>query len=358
MSKSSFSASRLDLIAKTFYSEAVEKAFTQGVVDPLPPGNISMESRERGGMYARWRRIGPGGKPLAPQYLGPEGGDRHLEAIASYDELSSIARSAKVLRDFGFATEDNLSAVTLAAFHNAGVFSGGGVLVGTRAFRCLANYLGFKVRPVLTTQDIDIARGDRIALALPFPKGGMHEFLKQTGLQFSEVPGLDHRTPATAWKVRGRELKVDLLVPGAYSSKPYQSIEIPELGAYATSLPGLKYLISGSIETISIGKTQLVPVRVPTPGRFLWHKIAVSTMRPAALRSKAEKDLIQAACLAACMIESDSDELYTAVDKMPKWMRNRVENAFPLFVRQFGDSHRDVVELMADCVGISLTDML
>jgi len=64
--------------------------------------------------------------------------------------------------------------------------------------------------------------------------------LKETGLPFNEVPRLKRGEPATSFKVRGRQLKVDLLVPT--NNAPYKAIRIPELGAHATGLPFLAYL--------------------------------------------------------------------------------------------------------------------
>jgi hypothetical protein len=352
MARARFSVEAFDEMTKSVFAQAFERASTQDRIDPLPPGHISIEDRERGGQYAKWRRYGLDGKPLPPEYLGVAGGDAHQAALARLAELEALAASAQTLRRIGFAGEDNKAAVVLASMANAGLFSGGGVLVGTRAFRCLTNHLGFKVAPIVATQDVDLAREERISLATPFPAGGMAEFLRLTGMNFFEVPGLRPGEPATSWSVRGRDLKVDLLVAARGSRAPYSSVKVPELGAHATALSHLDYLLANLVEAMSIGKTQLIPVRVPDPARFCWHKLAVSAMRPVAQTAKIEKDLAQAACLAVCLSVDSMDELLSAARAMSTAMKKKVRSAFPRFARQFGSDYLHVLEAMGQQIGI------
>lgn len=87
-------------------------------------------------------------------------------------------------------------------------------MIGTRAFGSILNHLGYKATLFLGTQDIDIARIRTIKLATSLPDGGFGELLKQTGLRFSPVLGLERPPgPPTFFKVFDRDLKVDLLVP-------------------------------------------------------------------------------------------------------------------------------------------------
>lgn len=352
MAHARFSAVQFDETTKAVFSQAFERASAQALVDPLPPGHISVEEKDRGGSYAKWRRVGPDGKPLPPEYLGVEGGEAHLAALDRLSELRALASAAQTLRKLGYAGEDNHSAVVLAALSNASFFAGGGVLIGTRAFRCLTNHLGFKVVPALATQDIDVAREAKISLATPFPAGGMVEFLRATGLRFSEVPGLGRSEPATSWAVHGKNLTVDLLVPASKTRRPYSTVRVPELGAHATALPFPDYLLAETAMEMSIGKTQLIPVRVPTPARFCWHKLAVAASRPAGLASKAEKDAAQAACLAACLSADYVDDLLAAASALPKPMRTKAQSAFPRFARQFGLEFLPTVEAMGKALGI------
>lgn len=341
MSQGQVSVKPFDRMTVDQFAAAIELALSVEKIDPLPPGHIAFEEKARGGLYARWRRQGADGKPLSPQYLGTPDSEAYRRALAQKEELERIERSAKNLRKLGLAAEDNASAIVLAVLANAGFFRAGGMLVGTRAFRCLTNHLGFAVRPAVATQDVDIARPQAIRLASPLPAGGLPALLQETGLRFVAVPGLGHTEPSTSWRVVGKEIKLDLLVPCSRQYPAYQTVPVPELGAHATALAHMDYLLAESMEAVVIGKSQLVPVRVPMPARFLWHKLAISQLRIATFASKASKDIDQAACLAVCIGQDGIEELLVARDAMPGAMKKLVAKAWPSFVARLGGDQRE-----------------
>src|SRR5262249_46763833 len=135
-----------------------------------------------------------------------------------------MADSTKDLRRVGYYSAGNSTVVTVATLFNAGIFQRGGVLVGTHAFGALLNELGVRCDPLPMTEDIDLARAERIEIAA-LPSGGFLTLLRSSGLAFHEVPQLRLREPSTSFKVRGKKLKVDLLVPT--TGKPYEAIAIP-----------------------------------------------------------------------------------------------------------------------------------
>jgi hypothetical protein len=92
------------------------------------------------------------------------------------------------------------------------------VLIGTHAFGIILNELGVSALPFPRTEDVDVERARRIEIAA-LPEGGLLALLKQTGLPFNEVPQLKRGEPATSFKVHGRQLKVDLLVPASVNVK-------------------------------------------------------------------------------------------------------------------------------------------
>ncbi len=339
MRKQPFSFKRFDQMTKDQFAAAMELGFAQERVDPLPPGHISLENKERGGSYAKWRRQGGNGKPLTPIYLGIEGGEVHQQPQAQIEDLQRIERAAKHLRKLGLAAEDNDAAIVLAALANASYFQAGGVLVGTRAFRCLSNHLGYAMKPVVATQDLDVAQPASIRLAVPLLEEGLHGLLQSTGLKFIEVPALGHATPSSSWRVVGREIKLDLLVAASRQHMPYQTVAIPGLAAHAIALEYLDYLLVDTIDAVAIGKSQLVPVRVPSPARFCWHKLAISQLRPATFSAKSDKDMLQAACLLTVLGEDDLDVLLEAKNAAPPAMLKLVKKAWPAFIRLFGVSH-------------------
>jgi len=205
---------------------------------------------------------------------------------------------------------------------NAGVFGGGGVLVGTHAFGAILNELSVSASPFPMTEDVDVARAERIELAA-LPEGGFLDLLKQTGLPFHEAPTLKRGAPSTSFKVRGSKLKVDLLVPTR--GKPYASIKVPELGAHAMGLPYLEYLLKATISSVLIGRDRIVPVTVPHPGWFCLHKLALFELRAGGDSAKREKDVFQAAVLASALAQDQDFLLAEAIGGMDSKLRSKAK---------------------------------
>lgn len=326
--KSSFILQKHAMPLMAIFAEAVEWAMSQTRVDMQPPGHIALDHRERGTRYAVWIRYGMDGKQIR-EYVGVEGSEKHQVAVASLDELKRVKEQAKNLRKLGFEAVEHDAALVLAELCNAGIFTGGGVLIGTRAFAAILNHLGYKATPFLGTQDVDIARLNAIKLATPLPDGGFAKLLKQTGLRFSPVLGLARPPgPPTSYKVIGRDLRVDLLVPAPASARPYAIKRVPELDAHATTLSYLDYLLTDSWSTVIIGRDQLIPVRCPQPARYCLHKLVVADLRTGLENPKVEKDTAQAGILAVILTEEDPTAIEEAAAAMTPAMIKHARKTF------------------------------
>lgn len=312
-----------DSSLRTAYAQAKEVALAQGFVPLLTAGSLQVETRSGRRFVYRYRYDARGKRVV--DYLGPqadgETAKRVEQAAAEIQECQEVAEASRRLRRIGFYGADNSTVVTLAALFNAGVFGAGGILVGTHAFGALLNELGFSASPFPITEDIDIACVPRIQLAV-VPEDGMLAILAQTGLPFHEVPQLKRGAASTSFKVRGRRLKVDLLIPGR--GEPYQPIFMPELRSHAMALPHLSYLLEESFPSILIGRNRIVPVSVPHPGRFCVHKLAVFSLRSGGDNPKRRKDLEQAAVLAEALEEEREFLLIEAIEAVPSSMRSKV----------------------------------
>jgi len=114
-------------------------------------------------------------------------------------------------------------------------------------------------------------------------------------------PGMPSHQPSGSFKLPGAEgLRVDLLVPGTALGK-VQAVK--ELGAYAQAIPLLEFLVKDAQDAVVLGRNHVVPVKVPSPERFVVHKLYSSQSRKAD-REMVRKHLQQAAVLAA-PIEED-----------------------------------------------------
>jgi hypothetical protein len=231
-----------------------------------------------------------------------------------------LATDVQVLRKARFAAADNSSALTLATLFNAGIFSHGGVLVGSQAFGALLNSLGVRLPANYRT---DIGSTGTISVTIPEDRSFL-DILRDSGIPFLEVPELDSRKPSTSFKARGQHLKVELLVPG---TEAYETKALPQLRAHATGLPHFRHLVSNPTPGFILGKEHVVPVMLPDPARFALHKLIVSTLRDPSRALKADKDRRQAAVLIDALTEKFPDWLTTAANDLEKSARPRVATA-------------------------------
>ena len=335
---------KFDVSLRTVYAQAKELALAQKAVPLLTAGSLQTEERA-GGRFVYRYRYDANGKRIA-EYLGPLADAATTAKVEQAKEeirdQGTIADYSRKLRRIGFHSADNSTLVTVASLFNAGVFGGGGVLVGTHAFGAIVNELGVAASPFPMTEDVDVAA--RAVELAALPEGGFIALLKQTGLPFHEVPTLRRGTPSTSFKVRGRRLKVDLLVPAR--GKPYASISIPGLGAHATALPYLEYLLRATIPSVLVGRDRIVPVTVPHPGWFCLHKLALFELRAGADNPKREKDVLQAAVLASALAQDQDILLAEAIEGMDGKLRSKVRTGARRVLALLKEGPEEAVRLL------------
>lgn len=278
------------------------------------PGTLAMRTNESGTEY--WvRRYSDAAGTRRETYLGKSDEPEVVTELDNWRRRieatnATIAR-VRVLARAGFATVDRKTYATVATLHNHGLFRAGAFLIGSHAYGALLNTLGVK-SVAYATEDIDIARAERLALPEPVP---FLDLLRETGLEFFAVPSLNRRGHATSFKEGGSSrLKVDLLVPSSGDDHP--TVEIPELKAYAKGLPYLRYLLGDSQQVPLLSSHGVVLARVPVPERYAIHKLLISQLRSRG--SKPIKDLQQAAILTAALAERFPGAIQDALRAVPK----------------------------------------
>jgi hypothetical protein len=232
---------------------------------------------------------------------------------ANKADVSQRRRLCAMLAAGGATTEPAAVIKVLQLLSEARVFQLGGVLIGTLAFRTLANVLGVQFdQSALRTQDVDIAQDPAIGVALARETSAvdLDEALTEAGLGFQSIPALDRKNPSTSFKIRGRELRVDLLTPmrGRESSTP---VYLPAYNLSAQPLRFLEYLIEAPIQATVIA-TNAVLVNLPDPARFALHKLWTSGKRSPAFQTKARKDLLQASQLLEVLLEDRPSDVVAA----------------------------------------------
>lgn len=257
------------------------------------------------------------------EYVGPESSvpDSKVAALRTEIDLAKgLAAGSSTLRVFGYQRIDRKPAAVLGVFFNRGLFQAGLVLVGSHAYGALLNELGV-IAPGYRTQDVDVARGRPLAIALRSATS-LRQLLEETGLGFVPVPGMPSQRPSTSFKLPGAEtLAVDLLVPGKVLG---DVVPVKELAAHAQAVPFLDFLVKEPIDCATLSPNSVSPVKVPSPERFVLHKLYSSQSRKAD-RDKVRKDLEQAAAIAAALEEEMPGGIGDGFRKMPAAAKTAVK---------------------------------
>lgn len=239
------------------------------------------------------------------------------------DEARDIQSSVRLLAREGYSVLPAKHLAALAPLRKHRIFQAGAVLVGTHAFEVIVNRLGVRVA-VFATEDVDIARPGKLAVDKP-PEGGLLELIRESGIDFVDVPGFTHGQPPTSYKEKGRSrFTFDLLVPAAGDEIEIRAV--PELRAHATALPYLRYLLTETQTGAAISSHGVAAVRIPVPERFALHKLIVAQLR-AGRPEKSRKDLKQAAVLIAALGELQPGALQEAFGRTATSTRRHIRDS-------------------------------
>jgi len=334
---------RHDPASQTRYQDLKQLARTQARVLAGTPGTLKQRTQAGNRYWVREYLRVDGRK--ADEYLGPAASvpEPKVAALRGEIELArSLAAGSSTLRVFGYQRIERKAAAVLGAFHNRGLFGAGLVLVGAHAYGALLNELGL-VAAGYRTQDVDVARSQPLAVALP---GGttFGQLLGETGLAFVPVPAMPSHRPSTSFKLPGAEsLRVDLLAPGRLAGSV---VAVKELGTHAQAVPFLDFLVAEPIESVALSPNSAVPVRIPSPERFVLHKLYSSQSRRAD-RDKARKDLEQAAAIAVAVEEETPERLCDVFRKTPAAAKTAVARGARAAARLLQGMHAGAQEALA-----------
>lgn len=331
-----------ELAFRTQYAELKERTLGAGQLLPGTPGTLHLR---RGTGYAYWYRVYyPVPGKQAETLVGRE--DDKGAADAMRERMAFAEWSAAqvvLLRKLGFQVADKSSARVLVELHNLGAFEAGLVLVGTLGYMAWLNELGV-IAVSARTQDIDLARRQRLKFAAPLP---FLSTLQATGLPFVPVPGMPSVQSSISVKLPGVQgLRVDVLAPG---ERIGAIVQVPELEWAAQAIPHYGYLLAQPEPGALLAGGHCVPVRLPRAGRLVWHKLYASTQR-SGFPEKAAKDRQQALTLVAALCENDPEALRSAWEAAPESMTGEIRPLREKFLQGL-EAHPVAQEILADALG-------
>ncbi|MFH0799526.1 MAG: GSU2403 family nucleotidyltransferase fold protein [Pseudomonadota bacterium] len=311
---------QLDLAAKTLFAEFQETARARAALEAQhSAAKTYVRKTVKGRVY--WYEQRYEGGQARQAYFGPsnEENDRRVSegrqdsrnGKAMLKKLVAVeSRQAAMLRRSGLPVLDRRMALLLSRFSEVGLIHRGGVLVGTLAYAAYSGMLGHVFeKSTLMTQDIDIARDDRVELALPIVD--LNALIAERGLECRTVPSLSKKALPSSY-VTADGIRIDFLVP--LRGKARDAVRMPRVaGAGATALRFLDYAIEDPVNAVLVAPGGGIPVTVPRPERFAIHKLIVAAYRSVTETGKKEKDLHQAGQLIAVLAEERSRELKAAL---------------------------------------------
>jgi hypothetical protein len=312
---------RQELAYRTQYAELKEQSRAQGALLPGTPG--ALVPRDGTGYRYWYRRYYAVPGQVAEDFVGKDSDDELLHAINNRIAFAGWAlRQVRSLRLLGYQVADKDASRVLVEVHNAGLFAAGLTLVGTLAYTAWLNELGaMAVTP--RTQDIDLARRTELKLAAPL---SLMDALAATRLHFAAVPGMPSNMPSTSVKRPGKEgLRIDVLTHGPVLG---QVVPLPELQWHAQTIPHYDYLLAAPCDAVVLAGGHCIAVKLPQPERLIWHKLYSGTAR-SGTPEKARKDLLQAATLAAVLVEQEDAQLEDSADEAPVELRLAARSRLP-----------------------------
>lgn len=280
---------RHPLLLQTAFSELKRQALELPSILEGTPGSVG--TRDVNGRPFFYRQFYDAEGKKAAQYIGsaedPKATAR-AEALREQIALTkALVKDARFLTERGYVRTDPRTGAIVAVLANRGLFRAGAFLVGSHAYGALLNDLGVRAA-AFATEELEVAR------------------------------------------IAGKA--------------------VPELRAHATALPHLRYLLTGAREAVLIGREGIIPVRVPRPEVFAWHKMLVSQLRTTT-SEKSPKDLLQATVIFAVLAEDAPDALESAFAAIPRAARTKtVAGARRVLTRLEAAGHERARDLMSGIV--------
>lgn len=256
-------------------------------------------------------------------YIGPDSeevrrflADREVgKKDISADEIMLQRLGAQVIAGGVAPVMPDMARIINRLAHS-GVFHIGGVLVESVAYQILGTHLGVNWdKGSRMTQDVDLAAGTSIALAVPALQANVPAAIESLQMGFFPVPRLSYKEPSTSYTIRGKTLRIDLLTPMRRGQTA--PVFIPRINAAAQPLKYLDYLIEEPVNAVMISGNPCL-VKVPQPARYALHKLILSQERDASAADKKRKDIAQAQSLLALLKEDRPGDIDIAREELAK----------------------------------------
>ena len=271
----------------------------------LVPGGF-VKKHDKGSDYWYYQKKQPDGK-IQQVFVGPDDVktraliERHGAADAAQGKagLQKLARSAIAL---GCSEIPLKHGRVIGRLLDHGFFNAGGLLVGTHAFLAYQNMFGVSWDAGAFTVDLDFAHaGKNISLAIAT---NVHVDTAKAidSLEMGFIPVM---SGTTYKKPDEPDFDLDFLTTFGRGGDAPQFV--PALNLTMQPLKFMEFSLEAPMKATLLYRNGPLVVNIPRPERYVWHKLIVYGERQREQRTKANKDLIQVACLLDYLLESDGE---------------------------------------------------
>jgi hypothetical protein len=316
--------------------QAARQADLERSVADLPGGFARKTVSGRTYWYYQFKN--PDGA-LVQIYVGPDD-EATRKLIAKHKDPAharareQLQRLTRAALELGCAQVPAKHARVIERLSHAALFSAGGILVGTHAYLAYQNLFGVRWTVADATVDLDFAHAGRnVSLALP-ENLSVDAPNAIAALQMGFIP---NNSRTSFKKADEPDFDLDFLTcRGRAGDAP---LSLPRFGVSLQPLPFMELSLEAPIRATLLWRNGPIVVNVPQPARYALHKLIVFGERPQSQRTKANKDLAQAAALIAYLALHDAHELRDLHDEVmargPGW-RSRLQKGLHALRATYG----------------------
>jgi len=334
--------SQLSAAAQASYAGldvAAQDAEMHRSVADLPGGFVTKHNKGRNYWY--YQRKGPDGLPQQ-FFVGPDDEATHalmarhadIALAAPHSALQKLSRAAVAL---GCPDIPIKHGRVIGRLLEHGFFKAGGLLVGTHAFLAYQNLFGVRWGAGAFTLDLDFAHaGRRLTLAIA-SNIKMDTTSAIESLQMGFVPVA---SKTTFKKPDEPDFDLDFLTTQGRSGDA--PVFLPALNLTLQPLKFMELSLEDPMKCTLLLRNGPLVVNLPRPQRYVLHKLIVHGERALGQRTKANKDLTQAACLLDYLLENDADLLHESwqdvFSRGPGW-RQRLVRGWAALLKAFPEAN-------------------
>jgi hypothetical protein len=307
----------------------------QRSIADLPGGFVAKQVNDRGYWYYQVKA--PTGSPQQI-FVGPDDEEtrsliaRHAEPQAKSNK-ASLRKLARAAIELGCSEIPVKHGRVIGRLLDHGFFKAGGLLVGTHAFLAYQNLFGVRWGGGAFTLDLDFAHAGK-SLSLAIAANVKMDAAKAIdSLEMGFIPVM---SKTTFKKPDEPDFDLDFLT--TYGKSGDAPTFLPSLNLTLQPLKFMELSLEDPMKCTLLMSSGPLVVNMPRAERFVLHKLIVSGERPIEQRTKANKDVVQAACLMDYLLDHDPDLIKESwedvVSRGPGWSK-RLTKGWNSLLKEF-----------------------